>query len=542
MAKEQRKYCPLNIENQPKPRIMKNHFIYAGVALMLLACNPQKSKKEEKAVAFVPITAVPMPSTLASGQKFPTDSTTINNWVKNSIVINNLETNEDIITHGWDIWDALNATTGQENNGQPLRRFETWYTPGDIITALRSKDSDSNFKLEDVNRAHTGHLEPPHQHQHGNMDVTNADVLGFVKCDPSSANHIYDKELYYFEVLKSMIKPGKIANIPAFPASSVLIKPVFQVLTDTSTVKIGEGKYQLPVWPGYHNQVPMADVIAKGFGPSSWENEITITIEGTTDKAKRIFSIDDFIHFKIDEAQAKALKGTNFITKGTPEAGQYAVLVGMHVNTRENRRWTWQTFWWSENPDAPHSPSSSLIASKKPASLDAAAKHYSMALAYNMISPNQPNNGGSNSVTIKEFIKESVYAFNPYLEAGFNAATFDVAPSPKTKNTRNNSGANDSIRKYYSEGYQKVGAVRISEKIYEGGKLNRVGIETNCMSCHGQARLYDVPTIKDAFQYYATDQYYELDAPYFKNTVVLDFACSVQGNLIYRDSLKLKKE
>lgn len=507
------------------------------MALFLFACN----SKEKEYPTFKSITAVPMPSTLVSGQKFPTDSTTINNWVANSIVINNLETNEDIITHGWDIWDALNAPTGQENNGQPLRRFETWYTPQDIITALQSKASDSNFKLEDVDRSHTGHLEPPHQHQHANMDVTSADVLGFVKCDPSSANHIYDHELYYFEVLKSMIKPGEITNIPAFPASSVLIKPVFQVLTDTSTVKIGDGKYTLSAWPGYHNQVSMDSVIANGFGPGTWKNPITITTTGETDKANKTFSIDDFIHFKIDSAQAKALKATNFITGGTPKAGQYAVLVGMHVNTRENRRWTWQTFWWSENPDAPQSPSSSLIASKKPASLDRAAKHYSMALAYNMISPNQPYNGGSNSVTKKEFIKESVYAYNPYLEAGFNAATFDLAPSPKDSITRGQSGGNDTIRKYYSEGYQRVGAIKLKEKVYEGGKLNRVGIETNCMSCHGQARMYDVPTKEDAFQYYVTDQYYDLNAPYFKSTIVLDFAWSIQGSLINKKDVKKDK-
>ena len=69
---------------------MKNHFILACMALLMFACNP----KEKEYPTFKSITAVPMPSTLASGQKFPTDSTTINNWVNNSIVINNLETNE----------------------------------------------------------------------------------------------------------------------------------------------------------------------------------------------------------------------------------------------------------------------------------------------------------------------------------------------------------------------------------------------------------------------------------------------------------------
>jgi hypothetical protein len=508
---------------------MKNYFMYAGAALLFLACNHQKSKKEENIVTFASITAVPMPSAFVSGQKFPTDSTTINNWVKNSVVVNNLETNKDIITHGWDIWDALTTYTSQDNNGQKLRRFETWYTPADIKTALNSQTSNSSFKLEDLDRSHTGHLEIPHQNLHG-LNVKSSDVIGFVKCDPTSANHVYKNQLYYFEVLKSMIQAGEISNIPAFPASSVLIKPVFYPLTKVDPLKPNE--YSLPSWPGYNNQIPMDSIVANGFGPSLWNNDITITTSGITDAANKVFSINDFIHFKLNKEQAANI--INVIDSGKAKEGDYAVLVGMHVNTRENRRWTWQTFWWSENPDAPHSPSSSLIASKKPASLDAAAKHYSMALAYNMISPAQPYTNGSNSITANEPIKESIYAFNPYLEAEFNAATFDNSGP-------DNSGANDSIRKYYSEGYQKVGATRISEKVYAGGKLNRVGIETNCMSCHGQSRLYDVSTIKDAFQYYATDQYYDLNAPYFKNTVVLDFAWSIQGNLIYRDSLKQMK-
>jgi len=507
---------------------MKTHFVYAGIAILLLACAPEKSKKEnkeKKAVVFESITAVPMPSKLQSGQHFPTDSITINNWVKNSIVINNHETNEDIITHGWDIWDALTSYTDQQYNDQKLRRFETWYTPSDIKKALESKSSNSSFKLEDVDRSHIGHLTVPHQHQHG-LQVHSSDILGFVKCDPSSANHIYDKELYYFEVLKAMIQKGKIANIPAFPASSVLIKPVFEVLKD----KKEDGNYSLPAWPGYHNQIPMDAVIKNGFGSTYWNNDISITIAGTTDTANKIFSVDDFIHFKLSKSQAEAMGGN-------AKEGQYAVLVGMHVNTRENRRWTWQTFWWSENPTTPQSPSSELIAGFKPKNLDNGASHYAMALAYNMISPAQPYTGGSNASSKKELIKESIYAFNPYLEAGFNAATFDTSPSITNPN---NSGGNDTIRKYYSEGYQKVGAIRISEKIYEGGKLNRVGIQTNCMSCHGQARLYDVASIKDAFQYYITDQYYDLDAPYFKNTVVLDFAWSIQGNLISKADTSAK--
>ena len=510
--------------------LMKNYFMYACVALMLLACNSQKSKK---VVAFAAITAVPMPPTLSSGQKFPTPAATINGWVTNSIVVNNLETNSDILTHGWDIWAALTANTTQSNNGQTLRRFETWYTPGDVITALRAKEKNSTYKLEDIERSHTGYLKPPHQGAaHGNQ-VTGGDVVGFVKYDPSSASHIYNNDLYYFEKLKKMIKEGEIKNIPPFPNSSVIIKPVFYPLTKVDS--LGADKYSLPAWPGYTGEVT-AEILENGFGPSSWSNNIKITTTGKTNTAKKVYSINDFIHFKLTKEQAANI--INVIDKGVAKEGDYAVLVGMHVNTRENRRWTWQTFWWSENPTAPHSPSSKAIAKlQDKVKLDAAAKHYAMAAAYSMISPVQPNTGGSNSVTRKEFIKESIYAYNPYLEAGFNAATFDIAgaltPDPKNPN----SGGNPYVNEHYPSGYQNVGALKLGTR-YVGGKLNKVGIESNCMSCHSQARIYDVPTTKETYQLYVTDQYVDLDAPYFKSSIVLDFVWSIQGNLMNKDQKK----
>ena len=489
---------------------MKNHIITACIALALLSC---KDKDGTQGTASS-IKAVKMPSKLVSGQSFPTDSTILNGWIDKSVIANNLETNGDIITHAWDIWAALTEKTDQKNNDQTLRRFETWFTPADIINALKEKSSNGEYNLEDLTRANHGLLKKQNQHLHGRLDVNDADVVGFVKYDPTAANHIYTNELYYFEVLKAMIKKGQITNIPAFPSSSVVIKPVFYPLTKGES--LGPDTYSVPVWPGYNNQIPMDSVISSGFGTSKWNNNITITTTGKTDAANKIFSINDFIHFKLDKEQAANL--LNVINNQQAKAGDYAVLVGMHVNTRENKRWTWQTFWWSEQPDTPHHPSSELIASFRPKELDNAAKHYAMGVAYNMISPTQPYTGGSNAVTKEEPMKQSVYAYNPYLEAGFDAGVF-------------NSG-NDSLRAYYSEGYQKVGATMVSENVYEGGKLNMVGIQTNCMSCHGQARIYDVPKKGDTEHYYITDQYFDMDAPYFKSTVVLDFVWSIQGNLI----------
>lgn len=461
---------------------MKKLLVITSTLLFVLACtNP---KEEGETLTDNHFTAVPMPGTLITGNPFPTDSNTINQWVANSSQVNNLETNRDIINHGWAIWAALTEITEQVSNGQQLRRFETWYTPSDIINAYSMRKQNPTAKLSHVKR-NTGTLKKPNQfHASPNtksIALEDAGVVGFVKYDPSAAEHIYQDKLFYTSTLNALIKQNEIAKIPNFPTSGVSLKPVFAALTKPNA----QGLYTFPSWPGNGGNPD------RPFGPNAWNNDVFITLDGPTDPSNRIYSVNDFVNFKMDSAQAASLNG---------KAGDYAVLQGMHITTREITRWTWQTVWWSENPNTPHSPSSSEIAGLRPdGSLDQGSGHYAMAIAYNMVQPAQPYSGGSGANAT------SLYAFNPYLEAGFDTSTFDAG--------------NDSVRAYYPASVQKV-----------GNMINEYGMQTNCMSCHGQARYFKGST--QGSVYYLTDQYFPLDADYFKNAVTLDFAWSIQGNII----------
>jgi len=439
--------------------------------------------------------AVPMPSKLITGNPFPTDSTTINNWVANSMTVANLETNTDIINHGWAIWQSLTEPTDQINNGQAMRRFETWYTPNDIIAAYNLKEVHPKAKLHHVQRS-TGILDKFNQ-LHGQPEADagpeDAGVIGFVKYDPSAAQHIYTNGLFFASVLKAMLQDNAIANIPDFPNSGVVLKPVFTAL-GPKTIDPKTGMHTMPVWPGDGGNPN------RPFGPKQWNNHVSIDLDGETNTAERIYSIKDFISFKLDSAQA-ASRGV--------KVGTMAVLQGMHVTTRETKRWTWQSFWWSENNNTPESPSSTRIAALRPSViLDRASDHYAMTIGYNMVQKAQPYNGGTGANNV------SLYAYNPYLEAEFDTTTFD--------------SGNAALREYYSEGSQKV-----------GDTLNQYGMQTNCMSCHSQARF--IPKLYDSIGHlYLTDQYVPLDADYFKNTVKLDFTWSIQGNLIDDAGNRLK--
>ena len=108
-----------------------------------------------------------------------------------------------------------------------------------------------------------------------------------------------------------------------------------------------------------------------------------------------------------------------------------------------------------------------------------------MAIAYATESPSQPYIGGSN-------VGESLYAYNPWLEAGFGPDTLvDSKPG-------------------YSQG--KVVA-------------NAFGVQTNCMSCHGSANFNpgNLPWAPN----YTGDRYISLDDPRFRGTLSVDFLWSI---------------
>lgn len=485
---------------------MKKLLIFIGLFVVTFSCGPKEDENPPPPLEDNGFVAVPMPSLLVTGDPFPTDSTVINGWVANSTERNNLETNEDIINHGWGIWSALTEMTDQVNNNQPLRRFETWYTPEDVKDAYKRRKTNPGAELKHVQR-NTGKLKIPHQLDDPVGNPNEAGVTGFVKYDPTAAEHIYDNNLFYQSTLEGMLRKNEIANVPNFPNSGVALKPVFFPLSTPEKEGPYKGLYKLSAWPGDDGNPNRT--LEPGTGAGKFNNDVYITLTGETDKAQHIFSINDFIHFKMDSAQAK----NTVDIFGVPfKAGDYSVLVAMHVTTREITRWTWQSFWWSETPDTPHSPSSaSTAALRNDKNLDRQASHYAMTVAYNLVTPAQPYNGGSGTDAT------SLYAYNPYLEASFGPT--DDPPTFAQ--------ANDTIRQHYPISYQEV-----------GGTLNKWGMETNCMACHGQARyLHSIspPAVPDSlglWQLYITDQYFALDAPYFKNSVKLDFTWSIRGNLI----------
>ena len=175
----------------------------------------------------------------------------------------------------------------------------------------------------------------------------------------------------------------------------------------------------------------------------------------------------------------------------TLKAGDYMILLGMHVTTREIKRWTWQSYWWSPTPNLPKKPSDTAYAKARKNIVKGAPAHYAVTIAYDMIKAEGDNKltpyGGGNGKG------EAILAYNPYLEAKFS-----------------DEGIKLNDKKYY-------GAIE------EGGKIitNKTGMQTNCMSCHAGANYFVDATdtirfkktfIADTYVDLEKDEFYAIDS------------------------------
>ncbi|MCO6149570.1 hypothetical protein [Flavobacterium sp. NRK1] len=453
-------------------------------SLTIVSCKKDKDGESEKGdKEIAEIKPQDFPSDLGiEGFNFPEDSTTIYTWL-------NKQDTVSITKHAWGIWAGLTAKTGQMYGEDSLYVFETWLGVKELadLSAAGKKDGGCTpIKKERTQ------LNIPRQFIHAQFlkdkDSVKAeltsDVFETVSYNPQAACHATKNLIFnQSELDKYKVKEG-IGTIPGFPADAITTKPTYYAGKPDEN-----GLIRVPVWPGTPNP-------AKVFGYKMWntyvyadtknrqpKNKVLVPVTSKTPTKEEIekatCNVSDFINYKLDNKAAVYLnlhedKGsTNF------KAGDIVLLVAMHVGTKEISNWTWQTYFWSSNQNAPLFPSSSFEAGLMPAQVKGAAKHYAVSSAYAMVWPNQPINGGTNT-NVKPII-----AFNPYLEAGLTGVNLPNKLNPSYK----------------------------------------YGVQTNCMACHA------VATAQGNISY-TTDQYISMDdKTLFTNQVQLDFAWSIQGNI-----------
>jgi hypothetical protein len=343
--------------------------------------------------------------------------------------------------HAWSLWAGMTAKTGQTFNGQELPIWETWDGFRDVFasTVTVSATGGPPPRVRSFQR--------PLQFHHPVNGVVvvgaadNAHIVADNKFDPVAAKFITAKQAgpggatYSYASGESLNKlnaawpagtTGQARTINDFPERAIELKPVF------SLVK-ASGLTAQPVWRGLagatNQKNPTSDTwttcilidpAGKGALRAATAAEVKqADLSGLACKTFLYGPLDLFYAVRLtapDAANFQAASGS------TAKGGDYAVLLGMHVNTKEIPFWTWQTFWWQPGVDTPGAFPGSKAG--QPASVTGPWKNYATCANYDQ--------------TTKPGGKVMQVCFNPYLE------TSPGIPA---------------------------------------------GIQSNCMSCHGTARI-----------------------------------------------------
>lgn len=436
------------------------------------------------------ISAVPLPTNIVPGFKFPEDTTIIiNQWLGN-YTAPYFDT-VSIYRHAWGIWAGLTAKTNQVYKGDSLLVFETWPGIFDIQQMVKNGQKDckwtKNARSSLAKPNQLGHARNIFRgNLHGSIDTVNEEGSNFwvsVSYDPTAACHTVKNSLLDSSVLAGMIQPNQIRSIQAFPRTAITLKPTYLV------GRASDSLIMIPAWPG-------PPTPAVNYPDTAWHSYVWVDVHNRQAANKPIIpvrnanptpaeiaaatcNLNDFIHYKLDQTAADYLnKQQNLNAK----AGDLAILVAMHVGTKEISNWTWQTFFWAPDPANPPFPSNKVAATNRPAQLQGAAAHYALSVAYAMVRPNQPISGGTNKGVSAEI------GYNPYLEPNLGPINSKSFPN----------------------------------------QLNPAmmwGVQSNCMSCHALASYPG--------NNYTADQYIDMkDAGIFAGKVQLDFAWSIQQNVV----------
>ncbi len=363
-------------------------------------------------------------------RSFPSDAPTINRWIAGYDT-------KAIRAHGWDIWEAINSPTA---NGEPI--WQKWHSGYEIFEATDGIDE----------RNHGLDFEIPTQFFHAGNPINTGKTpvkrserpTSFNRFSYNLAHFIWDNQLYLqstlnkanrqFDSLRTPIAAREISTSKdSVDAFSFALKPVFQFIS-------GNQPTAIPYWAGVtvYSSANLTNpepatwrqcVIVDPTGKLQPGTMVAMPCNAETGKKWPVIALDRFYSIQIDSAQAASFSqfaetsgddvGKNDKTdadsiKAMVQPGNIALLTAMHVTGKEIINWTWQSFWWSPNPNDP------VFGNDRPATLPAPWSNYNMTTAYYMVAPSSAPNSG-----------EPLISYNPYLETNLSG-TLTAAVGSKT--------------------------------------------------------------------------------------------------------------
>jgi hypothetical protein len=315
--------------------------------------------------------------------------------------------------HGQDAMNARNmmnaATTGEDPINFPNPPY--YPVPQQIQARYPQCYNAANGQLRDG---------PTYQN---NGDIMVAGVV----YSQAAYNWIRSRNLYQSATLNAQLPPpGQTGQMAAMPAGSIALKPMMW------PVRGDGGLTALPVWDGptsdngryagYEIQSLWPRAVAISTSPQSeiatadvtylhgvWTNNMLgrRLIGPLTYRQAPVVPIQRFYHFRFNSLDGMAacdraiLDASAYWAYGREfRAGDYLAVVAMHIITKEQPAWTFQSVWWHDRPD--QGPFAADRPNLTPAQAPGPWRHYLMTSTYGV--PDVPN-GTSWPI-----------AYNPYIE------------------------------------------------------------------------------------------------------------------------------
>lgn len=334
-------------------------------ALCLAICSVAKAQPD-------PYSPIP------AGFDFPADQATLERFRETEDV-------SEMRRHTWWVWAGVNQPT---QGGGPV--WETWY-PTSFVFRLENQNEvpgapRTRPRFEIPRQFGTDSSQPA-------PEVPGQAMLSFVLFNQEASDHIRDNKLFLQSELNQTNNdfpaetPLSDRKILEFPPKAVVLKLVWDIVKQN-------GMTEQPIWDFEPTQP-----FDQENPPNTWKRKILIDPSresippGETQNGNHVVSISRFYHFKIDTPELVA-------SAPGAELGDFAVLAGMHVTTKEIDDWVWATFWWHDRPNA------GPCAAGRHNAVQGVWRNYLMDIAYD-------------TDTLREFDGTANACMNPWLEARF---------------------------------------------------------------------------------------------------------------------------
>jgi hypothetical protein len=333
------------------------------------------------------------------GFDFPADNATLEKYRATQNVA-------EMRKHAWMVWAGINQAAP---SGGPL--WETWFS------------ADDAFRLGPppaAARTLSRRFVPPRQFQGegAQPQAAGQSLLSFVLFNKETYGHIRGNQLYSQTKLAGLNDafPAGTAisarKLPDFPRESMSLKLVWWPVKQ-------QGLTAMPVWDFTPSQTGL-----QGNPPPTWSRTVAVDPSRTTIPADETQQLDVRIVrngmsvLENRKCHVVPLQKFYFVKLSTPQeassasaatgqdlaVGDFAVLVCVHMTTKEIDDWVWATFWWHDRPnDGPY-------AADRTDKVPEFARNYLMNVAYDTNTPRE-HDGTPHA------------CFNPWLEARFTGTS-----------------------------------------------------------------------------------------------------------------------